>query len=386
MRVYVCCFFDISDGLNPASGESFDFNEKSGISRPHGSMFSASNILVIMLNTMKAFALVDISNKSNLSSAFQQNYLDTIMSDSEHSTVTYTSVPEDDSDIGSPGVEGPIFQDPPSPDYVPGPEGPPSPDYVPGPEEPEQAPPSPIYIPFVPEPIPSPPLPIPPPPPIIPTYAEGSLGSRAAGIRQRDALPSHVHETEMLDMCFPLRKRPCRTTPWPGILRSGKFGSSPGRRMSRELGLMVLGYLDDLLDEPRYDRALLKPELTCFGDDRPFHRRTAVLMEEEARLSRPAWQNRMDAIAIRTQSRGILLQTTVIAQQSEIVELQAADQRRQTVISELLKADYRRQRQLVEALKIVKSLQTQMIELQTQQGPAKDPAEPELPEEASSSS
>ncbi|GKB42041.1 hypothetical protein Tco_0886983, partial [Tanacetum coccineum] len=65
----------------------------------------------------------------------------TIMSDSEHSTVTYTSVPEDDSDIGSPGVEGPIFQDPPSPDYVPGPEGPPSPDYAP------------IYIPFVPEPV-----------------------------------------------------------------------------------------------------------------------------------------------------------------------------------------------------------------------------------------
>ncbi|GJT69677.1 putative reverse transcriptase domain-containing protein [Tanacetum coccineum] len=77
--------------------------------------------------------------------------LDTIMSDSEHSTVTYTSVSEDDSDMGSPGVEGPIFEVPPSPDYIPGPEGPPSPDYVPGPEEPEQAPPSPIYIPFVPE-------------------------------------------------------------------------------------------------------------------------------------------------------------------------------------------------------------------------------------------
>ncbi|GKA52319.1 hypothetical protein Tco_0745515 [Tanacetum coccineum] len=27
--------------------------------------------------------------------------------DSEHSTVTYTSVSEDDSDIGSPGVDGP---------------------------------------------------------------------------------------------------------------------------------------------------------------------------------------------------------------------------------------------------------------------------------------
>ncbi|GJR53427.1 hypothetical protein Tco_1403948 [Tanacetum coccineum] len=77
------------------------------------------------------------------------------MSDSEHSTVTYTSVSEDDSDIGSPGVDGPPIMPevPPSPDYIPGPEGPPSPDYVPGPEEPEQAPPSPIYIPFVPEPV-----------------------------------------------------------------------------------------------------------------------------------------------------------------------------------------------------------------------------------------
>nr|GEW98508.1 hypothetical protein [Tanacetum cinerariifolium] len=64
------------------------------------------------------------------------------MSDSEHSIVTYTSVPssvEDYSDIGSPEVDGPL-----SPDYVPGPEEPEqaplSPDYVPVPEEPEQAP------------------------------------------------------------------------------------------------------------------------------------------------------------------------------------------------------------------------------------------------------
>ncbi|GJT21790.1 putative reverse transcriptase domain-containing protein, partial [Tanacetum coccineum] len=66
------------------------------------------------------------------------------MSDSEDSTVTYTEISspyEDLSDVGSPGAEGPIFQDPPSSDYVP------------GPEEPEQAPPSPIYIPFVPEPV-----------------------------------------------------------------------------------------------------------------------------------------------------------------------------------------------------------------------------------------
>ncbi|GJV16428.1 hypothetical protein Tco_1361751 [Tanacetum coccineum] len=46
---------------------------------------------------------------------------DTIMSDSEHSTVTYTTISspyEDPSDMGSPGVEGPIFQ-PVYPEFLP---------------------------------------------------------------------------------------------------------------------------------------------------------------------------------------------------------------------------------------------------------------------------
>ncbi|GJU47562.1 hypothetical protein Tco_1204828 [Tanacetum coccineum] len=84
------------------------------------------------------------------------------------SAVTYTSVytdsepgrvfwgaDEEISDGGSPrvivyGYDGLPMQpvDPPSPDYVPGPEHPSSPDYVPGPEHP----PSPIEIPYVPEP------------------------------------------------------------------------------------------------------------------------------------------------------------------------------------------------------------------------------------------
>ncbi|GJU64930.1 hypothetical protein Tco_1246765 [Tanacetum coccineum] len=88
----------------------------------------------------------------------------------------------------------------------------------------------------------------------------------------------------------------------------------------------------------------------------------------------------------RAHAQVMSLRTTVLAQQSQIRELQSADRRRQTVISELLAADYRRQRQLTEALKLVKSLQTQMAELQRQQGPAKGPAQPELPEEAGSSS
>ncbi|GKF32767.1 hypothetical protein Tco_0102565, partial [Tanacetum coccineum] len=66
---------------------------------------------------------------------------------------------EDDSDIGSPGVDGPpimpedpyayimaAYEVPPSPDYIPGPEVPPSPDYIPGPEEP-QSPPLLDYVP-----------------------------------------------------------------------------------------------------------------------------------------------------------------------------------------------------------------------------------------------
>ncbi|GKF98041.1 hypothetical protein Tco_0293862 [Tanacetum coccineum] len=81
--------------------------------------------------------------------------------------------------------------------------------------------------------------------------------------------------------------------------------------------------------------------------DRPFHRRTTLLMEEEA----------MDACDQETDG--------------DYRSAESRPSKTETV---------------VEALKIVKSLKTQMIELQGQQGPAKDPAEPELLEEASSSS
>ncbi|GKF34232.1 hypothetical protein Tco_0107432, partial [Tanacetum coccineum] len=86
-------------------------------------------------------------------------------SDSEDFTVTYTAVSspfEDGSDIGSPGVDGPLimpedpyayimaaYQVPPSPDYILGPEVPPLPDYIPGLEE-SQSPP---LLDFVPEPM-----------------------------------------------------------------------------------------------------------------------------------------------------------------------------------------------------------------------------------------
>ncbi|GJR17030.1 hypothetical protein Tco_0965557 [Tanacetum coccineum] len=63
------------------------------------------------------------------------------MSDSEHTTITYTSVSipvEDDSDIGSPRVNGPpIMPEDPYPYIMAAYQVPPSPDYIPGPEEDE---------------------------------------------------------------------------------------------------------------------------------------------------------------------------------------------------------------------------------------------------------
>nr|GFC18688.1 hypothetical protein [Tanacetum cinerariifolium] len=78
---------------------------------------------------------------------------DTIMSDSEDSMVTYTTVSnpcEGRSGDISPGVDGPpVMPEDPYAYVVAAFQALPPPDYVSGPEEPEQAPPSPVYIPYV---------------------------------------------------------------------------------------------------------------------------------------------------------------------------------------------------------------------------------------------
>ncbi|GJS26285.1 hypothetical protein Tco_0486905 [Tanacetum coccineum] len=126
--------------------------------------------------------------------------------------------------------------------------------------------------------IPSPPLPIPSPPPISPTY------------------------TEMPEICLPLRKRPCRTTPGPGY----EVGESSAAGTARQVGPTtaradLYGFADMLDAAPGCQTSrdvmtelYLEPESTCCTD-RPFHRRTAILMGEEARLSRAAWAQSMDA-------------------------------------------------------------------------------------------
>ncbi|GKF80553.1 hypothetical protein Tco_0239155, partial [Tanacetum coccineum] len=87
---------------------------------------------------------------------------------------------------------------------------------------------------------------------------------------RRDALPSPVHETEMPEICLPLRKRPCRTTlgprykvressaagaarqVGPTTARANLYGfadmldAAPGRQTSRELGYGITDTWDDL--------------------------------------------------------------------------------------------------------------------------------------------
>ncbi|GJX06586.1 hypothetical protein Tco_0194518, partial [Tanacetum coccineum] len=205
----------------------------------------------------------------------------------------------------------------------------------------------------------------------------------AAGIRQRDTPPSPL----------PLRKRLCCTAPTlryevgessaanaarqdgPAVARADLYGfvdmvdAAPGRLMSSELGYGITDTWDDLeddimyslLEDAREDRSLLRGRVNMLFRDRSYHRCTALLMEEEAKVSRVGWAQSMDA-SDKTRSEGMSLRTMVIAQQLEITELRAVDRRRQTAITEMLAADRQRQKQLIEALKLLKKLQAQMTE------------------------
>ncbi|GJX97631.1 hypothetical protein Tco_0353429, partial [Tanacetum coccineum] len=162
------------------------------------------------------------------------------MSDSEHSTVTYTSVSilvEDDSDMGSPGVDAP-----------------PSSDYVSGPQEPEQAPPSPVYLPYVPEPV---------YPEYIPPEDDEEDEEEEEHLAPADytvvalpaAAPTPNHEVGESSAAGAARQdRPAvaREDPY-SVARGDLYGFvdrvdvAPGRPMSRELDYVIIDTCDDLV-------------------------------------------------------------------------------------------------------------------------------------------
>ncbi|GJV90017.1 hypothetical protein Tco_1533955 [Tanacetum coccineum] len=169
-------------------------------------------------------------------------------------------------------------------------------------------------------------------------------------------LPSTDHRADMPEVCLPPRKRLCialgpryevgESSYAPAARPTGGFRADYGfvATLDREIR-QDTDEIYGRLDEAQEARAVLSGRLNLLGRDRRAHTHTALLMEREARLS---------------------------PQQTEIAALRAED--------------HARQAQLVETLRLMSTLQTQVTTLQGQQGPISGPAQPEIPEEAGSSS
>ncbi|GJU73062.1 hypothetical protein Tco_1264467 [Tanacetum coccineum] len=358
------------------------------------------------------------------------------MSDSEHSTVTYTSVSflvEDDSDIGSPGIDGPpimpedpyayimaAYEVPPSPDYIPGPEVPPSPDYIPGPEVPPspdyipgpEVPPSPDYIPGPEEPQSPPPLDFVP----EPMYPESPDSVPESDPEEDDEDPEEdpadypadgdddddededEDEEEEEEHPAPANSVPPvhRMTARISIRDEPSISLPPREEVERLLALTIpppsttystITPLPQIPSPPPNTLTHIEIPKSFFLFGRGICRYVDVLLDVR-RLGIRLWQLRIQGMHLvgaideiaptiveRVNQRVTDLATIVEEETTSIVhvisELQSADHRRQRVITELLASDHKRQVQLTKTLRLLKGLQTQMVEFQRQHGPAK---------------
>ncbi|GKF47679.1 hypothetical protein Tco_0137481, partial [Tanacetum coccineum] len=149
---------------------------------------------------------------------------------------------------------------------------------------------------------------------------------------QRDTPPFPVHGTKILEIYLPLRKRPCRTAPTPryeageslaagaarqdgsAVARSDLYGfvdmvdAALGCLMSSELGYGGWHHVFPV-EDAREDLSLMGGRVNMLFRDRPYHRRIALLMEEEARVSCVTWAQSMDA-SDKAPSEGIGSQET----------------------------------------------------------------------------
>ncbi|GJX20631.1 putative reverse transcriptase domain-containing protein [Tanacetum coccineum] len=212
----------------------------------------------------------------------------------------------------------------------------------------------------------SPPLPVSSLPlPASPTYP---LGYRAAMIQQRAETPSTSHpllSSTPPSGTPPLLPIPLHTPSPPMLLPSTVYRAGVSEDemvkdmqgtptatdvagLSQRMTDFVTTVRQDTyeiyvrLDNTQDERLLMSDQLNMLRGERRAHARTARLMESDAILSRKAW--------------------------AEIGAIRAANQTRQA--------------QLVETLTLMRTLQTQVTGLQSQQGPAGCPAQPEVPEEA----
>nr|GFA30707.1 hypothetical protein [Tanacetum cinerariifolium] len=266
--------------------------------------------------------------------------------------------------------------------------------------------------------IPSPPLPILSPPPIDPTYEEAPLSYRAARLRWK------AEREEIPEADLPLRKRLC--TAHTGTYELGESSAAAAARLrepvrddlyrfmdtiergegstpaAMEVGYDIADTWDDLvgsipktaptivegvnqrvtelsttfdretnmiyvmIEERQDDQDLQRARVNRLFRDRRFHAHTARLIEGEARASRTAWTQSMDA-SDAARYRVIALRTQVAAQRTEIIDLRAADHRFQTTVGilqeetrELLAGHRKLQAQFIRALTALKSCQTHL--------------------------
>ncbi|GKB79843.1 putative reverse transcriptase domain-containing protein [Tanacetum coccineum] len=121
------------------------------------------------------------------------------------------------------------------------------------------------------------------------------------------------------------------------VCRAGVFEVTlpPHKRLYIAIGLRFED-TDEIyrrLDDAQDDASLMSGQLNMLHRDRHAYARTARLIKSEARLSREAWVQSIDASdTARSEVRA--LRTTVLVQQTEIRELQVADRRRQTQLTE----------------------------------------------------
>nr|GEY16724.1 hypothetical protein [Tanacetum cinerariifolium] len=238
--------------------------------------------------------------------------------------------------------------------------------------------------------IPSPPLPLLSPPPTDPTYEEAPLGYRAARLQWREssaAAAARLREPVRDDLYrfVDTIERGEGSTPatiefgygikdaWDdlaGAIQEIALTTVEGvnQRMT-ELSTTFdqeTSMIYAMIEEKRDEYALQRVRVNGLFRDRRYHAHTARLIEGEARASRMAWAQSMNA-SDAARSGVIALRTQVLAQQTEITDLWAVDHRFQTIvrtqqeeIRELRAAYHKLKAQLIQALTTLKSCQTQL--------------------------
>ncbi|GJT09673.1 hypothetical protein Tco_0856715 [Tanacetum coccineum] len=370
--------------------------------------------------------------------------------DSEHFTVTYTSVSilvEDDSDIGSPGINGPpimpedpyayimaAYQVPPSLDYIPGPEVPPSPDYIPSPEEPQGL----RILPAEEQPLPAAASPTADSPGYVPESdpeeepeeddedPEEDPTDYPADREDDDDDDEDEDEDEEEEEEHPSPADSVllvhRMTARISIRDEPSISLPPREEVERLLALTTpppspLTPLSSPLPHipspplpasppPNSPTHIEIPE-SClplrkrvrFASPTPSHEVGESSAAGAARQDGPAIAREDPYSVARGDLYGFVDMVDVapghpmsreldygITDTWDDMRLPSSDHRRQRVFSELLALDYKRQVQLTNTLRLLKGLHTQMVEFQRQHGPAKGPAQPDAPGEAGSSS